>query len=104
MHFQNRDNTNTKPSLLKIRLCDGENRLKARGGHGSLTGGKGEPSPETEPIFLAGENWHVLEITNLVIQGSFHHGFKNASACQCHARISGLKTTIDFVPSCLLRF
>ena len=33
-----------------IKLCDGENRLKAGGGHGSLTEGKGEPTPETEPI------------------------------------------------------
>jgi hypothetical protein len=29
--------------------------------------GKGEPSPETEQIFLAGDNWRVLEITILII-------------------------------------
>jgi hypothetical protein len=50
-----------------IRLCGGKNRLKARGGHGFLTKGKEEPRPETEPIFLAGENWRVFEITNLII-------------------------------------
>jgi len=47
-------------------MCDGENRLKARGGHGSLIGEKGEPRLETEPIFLAGENWRVFEITILI--------------------------------------
>ena len=47
-------------------MCDGENRLKAGGGHGSLTEGKGEPTPETEQIFLAGENLRVLEITILI--------------------------------------
>jgi hypothetical protein len=33
---------------------------------GPFPEGKGEPSPETEPIFLAGENWRVLEITILI--------------------------------------
>ena len=61
-------------------MCDGENRLKAGGGHGSLTEGKGEPTPETEPIFLAGENWRVSEITNLIIRNGLNHGFGNASS------------------------
>ena len=56
-------------------MCDGENRLKVRGGHGFLTGGKEEPRPETEPIFLAGENWRVFGITILIIRHAFHHGF-----------------------------
>jgi len=60
-------------------MCDGENRLKARGGHGSLTEGKGEPRPETEPIFLAGENWRVFEIINLIIHGAFHIGLGDAN-------------------------
>ena len=60
-------------------MCDGENRLKAGGGHGSLTKGKGELMPETEPIFLAGENWRVFEITNLIIRIAIHHGFGDAS-------------------------
>jgi len=30
--------------------------------------GKGEPSLETEPIFLAGENWRVFAITILIIR------------------------------------
>jgi hypothetical protein len=33
---------------------------------GPFLEGKGEPSPETEPIFLAGEKWRVLEITILI--------------------------------------
>jgi hypothetical protein len=33
---------------------------------GSFPEGKGEPSRETEPMFLAGENWRVFEITNLI--------------------------------------
>ena len=60
-------------------MCDGENRLKAGGGHGSLTEGKGEPTPETELIFLAGENWRVFAITILIIRQAVHHGFENAS-------------------------
>jgi len=60
-------------------MCDGDNRLKAGGGHGSLTEGKGEPTPETEPIFLAGENWRVLKITILIARHTIHHGFGHAS-------------------------
>ena len=81
-------------------MCDGENRLKAGGGHGSLTEGKGEPTPETEPknrdrqLFLKtniGVNntcekvayplifRRVLETTILIIRHTFHHGFGNAS-------------------------
>ena len=71
-------------------MCDGENRLKAGGGHGSLTGGKGEPTPETEPINKWGQSpfsftsrkwglspfiWRVFEITILIIRHAFHHGF-----------------------------
>jgi len=41
--------------------------------------GKGEPTPETEPIFLAGENWRVLEITILIIRYAFDHGFGNVA-------------------------
>jgi hypothetical protein len=41
--------------------------------------GKGEPTPETEPIFHAGENWRVFGITNLIIRNGNHHGFGNAS-------------------------
>jgi hypothetical protein len=55
-------------------MCDGEKRLKAGGGHGSLTRGKGEPTSETEPIFLAGKNWRVFAITNLIIRTAFNHG------------------------------
>jgi len=44
-------------------MCDGGNRLKSGVGHGSLTEEKGGVTPESEPISLAGENWHVLEIT-----------------------------------------
>jgi hypothetical protein len=41
--------------------------------------GKGEPTPETEQIFLAGENLCVLEITILIICNVLHSGFGNAS-------------------------
>jgi hypothetical protein len=50
-------------------MCDGENRLKAQGaGMVPFPEGKGEPTPETESIFLAGENWRVFEITILIIK------------------------------------
>jgi hypothetical protein len=39
---------------------------------------KGEPTPETEQIFLAGENLRVLEITIPIIRHAYHHGFGNA--------------------------
>jgi hypothetical protein len=45
---------------------------------GPFPEGKGEPSPETEPIFLAGENWRVFAITILIIRYCFHHGFGGA--------------------------
>jgi len=38
-------------------------------------GGKGEPTPETEPIFLAGENWRVFVITILSTRQVFPHGY-----------------------------
>ena len=41
--------------------------------------GEGEPTPETEQIFLAGENLRVLEITILIIRHVYHHGFGDAS-------------------------
>ena len=67
-------------------MCDGKNRLKAGGGHGSLTEGKGEPTPETEPIFLAGENWRVFEINILIILHAFHHSFEGASKFASYPR------------------
>ena len=83
-----------------IRMCHGENRLKAGGGHGSATIGlKCKPSPylysaKTPPptlcashryrlvfsIFLSifGLNgWHVFAITILIIHLVFHHSFGN---------------------------
>jgi len=49
-----------------INLCDEENRLKAENAHGSLSEGKGEPSPETESIFhFWGEIDVFLGRTNL---------------------------------------
>ncbi len=67
-----------------IRMSDGENRLEARGGHGFLTGGKGEPRLETEPINKWGQSpfiWRVFAITNLIIRKAFHHG-ENVPATQ----------------------
>jgi hypothetical protein len=45
--------------------------------------GKGEPTPETEQIFLAGENLRVFKITILIIHHAFHHGFGNSSQKVC---------------------
>jgi len=64
-------------------MCDGENRLKARGGHGSLTRGKGEPRLETELIFLAGENWRVFAITILITHQASSHGFGDDACRVC---------------------
>jgi hypothetical protein len=48
-------------------MCDGEKRLKAHGaGMVPFPVRKGEPTPETEQIFLAGGNLRVLEITILI--------------------------------------
>ena len=52
---------------------------------GPFPEGKGEPSPETEPIFLAGENGRVLEITILIIPYAFDHGFGDASLSEDHS-------------------
>ena len=41
--------------------------------------GKGEPTPETEQIFLDGENLRVFETTNLSTRQYSNHGFGNAS-------------------------
>ena len=75
-----------------IRLCDGENRLKARSGHGSLTEGKGEPRPKTEPIFLAGENYRVFEITKLIIRQTSSHGIGDASRVAPFSSIEAVET------------
>jgi len=37
--------------------------------------GKGNPAPETEPIFLAGGHRRVFVITKLIPRQAFHHNF-----------------------------
>jgi hypothetical protein len=52
--------------------------------------GKGEPTPETEQIFLAGENLRVFEITNLIILQALHHGLEDYSLLLLSSKLNSL--------------
>jgi len=49
-------------------MCDGKNRLKAEGEMLFFPEGGGKPTPKTDPIFLAAENWCVFTVIILIIR------------------------------------
>jgi len=66
-----------------IRMCDGKNRLMARGGHGSFPRRERRAEPGNRANFPRRGKWGGFAITILIIRYCFHHGFRNASSNFC---------------------
>ena len=79
-HFHFRDGTETEVLHRLIRMCDGKNRLKARGGHGSFPRRERRTEPGNRANFLRRWKMGVFsELTILIIRQIVHNGFGNAS-------------------------